>query len=132
MTMAAARGVEGLEVSDAEIRRPGPTYTAETLEAMHREYPGAEFFWIVGADAALGLDSWHRYEDLGSLCTIVVVDRPGVHLEPPTGVQALFVDAPRLDVSSTELRAMVANGRSLDFLVPAEAISVIRRRGLYA
>lgn len=132
MTEAAIEGVEGLEVSDAELRRPGPTYTVETLEDLRREHPGAELFWILGADAARGLDTWHRHEELLSLCTIVVVDRPGALLEVPQGIEFTFVEAPRLEVSSTELRARVAAGRSLDFLVPPGAISVIRRRGLYA
>lgn len=132
MTTAAVEGVEGLEVSDAEVERDGPTYTVETLEAFHRDHPGAEIFWILGADAALGLDTWHRYEDLMSLCTIVVVDRPGAPLEVPEGMDAIFVEAPRLEVSSTELRARVAAGRSLDFLVPPGAISVIEQRGLYS
>lgn len=132
MTVAAVEGVEGLEVSDAEVRHVGPTYTVETLEVFHREHLDAELFWILGADAASGLHTWHRYEDLMSLCTIVVVDRPGTPLEVPEGIEVTFVEAPRLEVSSTELRARVAAGRSLDFLVPPGAISVIERRGLYA
>lgn len=132
MTQAAAQGVEGLEVSDAEVRRGGPTYTVETLEALSRQHPGAELFWILGADAARGLDTWHRHEDLMSLCTIVVVDRPGALMEVPEGIHVSFVESPRLEVSSTELRARAAAGRSLDFLVPPGAISVIRQRGLYA
>lgn len=131
MTAAAVRGVEGLEVSDDEVRRHGPTYTVETLESMRREQPDAELFWILGADAARGLDTWHRYRDLVSLCTLVVVDRPGAHLDVPPGVPVTFVEAPLLNVSSTELRARAALGRSLQFLVPEGAISVIRQRGLY-
>lgn len=131
MTAAAVEGLSGLEASDMEIRRKGPTYTVETLESMRRERPGVELFWILGADAARGLDTWHRYRDLASLATIVVVDRPGANPGTPPGVPVRFVEAPRLDVSSTELRARAAAGRSLQFLVPEGAISVIRQRGLY-
>lgn len=132
MAAAAVEGVGGLAVSDMEIRRGGPTYTVDTLEQIRMEHPDAELFWILGADAAGGLATWHRYTELTSLCTIVVVDRPGARLEVPEGIEVVFVEAPRLDVSSTELRAMAAAGRSLDYLVPEGAISVIEQRGLYA
>ncbi|MEZ5237522.1 MAG: nicotinate-nucleotide adenylyltransferase [Microthrixaceae bacterium] len=132
MTEAAARGVEGLVVSDLEVRREGPTYTVETLEELHRQHPTTEIFWILGADAIADIHTWHRHREIGGLCQLVVVDRPGAPLAVPEGLEVTFVEAPRLEVSSTELRRRVERGRSLDFLVPSGAISEIRRRGLYA
>ena len=102
--MAAVRGVEGLEVCDLEVRRRGPTYTVDTLEELHAAEPDAELFLVLGADAAAGLDTWHRGDALADLCRIVVVDRPGAPGPVPTGFEVTRVEAPRLDISSTELR----------------------------
>ena len=132
MTAAAVRGVDGLEVSDIEVQREGPTYTVETLEQLRVARPEVEWYWILGADALAHLDTWHRYRELSGLCHLVVVDRPGADLVVPDGVQVQVVEAPLLEVSSTELRRRVADGRSLDFLVPPAAISEIDGRGLYA
>ncbi len=132
MTRAAVEGVEHLEVSDIEIRRGGPTYTVETLQELRADRPEAQLHWILGADALSGLSTWHRYKELTDLARLVVVDRPGTPLSVPEGMDVTFVEAPRLDVSSTELRARAADGRSLAFLVPSGAIAVIEERGLYA
>ncbi len=131
MTRAAVEGVPGLEVSDLEVRRQGPTYTLDTLVELRTQHPAAELFLIVGADAAAGLPSWERYGELPDLCRIVVVDRPGSPSPDPGGLDVLRVEAPRLDLSSTELRERRASGRSLRFMVPDGVISVMDERGLY-
>ncbi len=133
MVEAAVRGVDGLEVSRIEVDRGGPSYTADTLADLAREQPGAELFLIVGSDAAAGLMTWERVDEVRARCTVVVVDRPGAEGEaPPEGWRWERVEVPRLDVSSTDLRARVADGRPLDFLLPPEVIACIRERGLYA
>ncbi len=133
MVEAAARGVAGLEVSRLEIDRGGPSYTADTLGELRRAHPGAELFLIVGSDAAGGLTTWERVDEVREQCTVVVVDRPGAEGEqPPPGWRWERVEVPRLDVSSTDLRARVADGRPLDFLLPPDVIACIRTRGLYA
>ncbi len=132
MLEAAADGLDGLEVCDIEVRRSGPTYTVETLEELALLYPGAELHLVLGADAASGIPTWHDHERLADLCRIAVVDRPGSSIAVPDGLEVQRVDAPRLEVSSTELRQRVADGRSIRFLVPDPVISVIEGRGLYA
>lgn len=132
MTQAAAAGLEGIEVSDLEVRRPGPTYSVDTLEALAASEPDAELHLILGADAATGLASWDRHEALADLCRIVVVDRPGSEADVPTGLDVTRVEAPQIELSSTELRWRFTAGRSLQFLVPDGVVSVIEERGLYA
>lgn len=130
---AAVAGQDGLEASDLEVTRGGPSYTADTLEALGRMYPGAELFLIVGADVADELDSWERAEACRALATLVVVNRPGVSVARlPLDWPSVTVEIPALDISSTDLRARAADGRPLEFLVPDEAIRRIRRLGLYA
>lgn len=131
MTRLAIEGVDRLVVCDLEVRRPGPSYTVDTLSELQRLHPDAELHLILGADAAAGLHSWERAEGLPGLCRIVVVDRPGIHTPVPAGFSVERVDAPRLDLSSTELRDRVAAGRSVRFLVPEPVRSFVERRELY-
>jgi len=132
MVEAAVAGVPGLEASDIEIARGGDSYTADTLVELHERDPEAELFVILGSDAAAGLPTWERSEQVRDLAAIVVVDRPGAPEEPPpTGWRWIRVEVPRLEVSSTDLRARVVDGRPLDYLLTPPVIECIRARGLY-
>jgi nicotinate-nucleotide adenylyltransferase len=131
MTRLAVEGVDRLRVCDLEIDRLGPSYTIDTLAELARLHPGAELHLILGADAAAGLHTWERAEGLEALCRIVVVDRPGTRTSMPEGFEVERVDAPRLDLSSTELRDRVAAGRSVRYLVPEAVRSFIEARELY-
>jgi len=133
MVEAAVGGVPGLQASSIEIDRGGPSYTADTLRDLRRDNPTAELFVVLGSDAAAGLMTWERVDEVRDSSTIVVVDRPGAEgRQPPAGWRWQRVEVPRLDVSSTDLRARVVDGRPLDYLVPPEVIACIRARGLYA
>jgi nicotinate-nucleotide adenylyltransferase len=128
---AAVGPVEGIEASRVEIDRTGPSYTADTLAELARLHPGAELFTILGSDAAAGLLTWERVEEVVSRSRLVVVERPGAHDELPAGVDWIRVEVPHLEVSSTDLRARVTDGRPLDYLVPEDVLIEIERRGLY-
>jgi nicotinate-nucleotide adenylyltransferase len=133
MVEAAAQGVASIEASRIEIDRGGSSYTADTLAALRDQYVDPELFLIVGSDAAGGLTTWERVDEVRDGCTVVVVDRPGAEGErPPAGWRWLRVEVPRLEVSSTDLRARVTDGRPLDYLLPPGVIECIRSRGLYA
>jgi nicotinate-nucleotide adenylyltransferase len=132
MVTAAVGEVEGLEASDIEIRRGGTSYTADTLRDLHVERPGAELFLVLGTDAAAGLPTWERHEEVRRAATIVVVTRPGAETaSPPPDWHWRTVETPRLEVSSTDLRARVADGRPLDYLLTPPVIRTIEERGLY-
>jgi nicotinate-nucleotide adenylyltransferase len=132
MVEAAVEGIAGLEVSAIEVSHDGPSYTYRTLEAMAG--PGRELFLIVGADVAASMHTWVGADRLPALATLVVVDRAG---EGPArhslsaGWACERVAIPRLDVSSTDLRARATRGWPLDGLVPPGAVRVITERGLY-
>lgn len=126
-------GIEGFEASRIEIDRGGPSYTVDTVEELQRLHPGASIFLVVGADLVADLGSWHRAGELGRMVTLAVVNRPGLPSpDAPEGWEVTHVEVPSLEVSSTDLRARVAAGRPVRFLVPEEAIRCIRRLGLYA
>jgi len=132
MVQAAVAGVDGLEASALEIERGGPSFSVDTLEALAAADPEGERFLVLGADAAAGLDTWERAGSLPGLATLVVVDRPGSERAPvPSGFVVEWVDMPRLDVSSTDLRARVVDGRPLRFLTPDAVVSCIEERRLY-
>ena len=131
MVEAAVADVEGLIAGDAEIRRGGPSFTADTLQGMARCYPDAELYTIVGDDAAAGLTTWQRYDEVVALSHLVVVDRPGEQVQLPAGFDWLRVEVPRLEVSSTDLRARVLDGRPLDYLVTDSVLDIIAARHLY-
>ncbi len=131
MVEAAVADVRGLVAGDAEIRRGGPSFTADTLAKMAECYPGADLFTIVGDDAAAGLTTWERHEEVVARSHLVVVDRPGAPVELPAGFDWLHVEVPRLEVSSTDLRARVRDGRPLDYLVTEPVLGIIAARKLY-
>lgn len=132
MVEAAVAGVEGLEAGRWEIDHGGPSFTATTLAGLARIHPDADLFTIVGDDAAAGLTTWERLDDVLSLSEIVVVDRPGVHAPVPDGIPCHHVEVPHLDISSTDLRRRIVDGRPLDFLVTSPVLTVINERVLYS
>jgi nicotinate-nucleotide adenylyltransferase len=94
--------------------------------------PVPELFVILGADAAAGLTTWEQADAVRDLATVVVVDRPGAQAAAPLpGWSWLRVEVPRLEESSTDLRARVVDGRPLDYLLPSGVIATIRQRALY-
>lgn len=122
-----------LAVDDREVRRDGPTYTAETLAELHDEEPDVTWTFILGADAAAKLPEWRYAEDAVARADFVVVARPGERLEldHPLLAGLRRVDTPLIDISSTMVRARVAAGRSIRYLVPASVHRYIEEHGLY-
>ena len=132
MVEAAVGSVEGLAASRIEVDRGGMSYTADTLHALLDEDPDRQLHVILGSDAAVGLPTWERAEEVRKLATIVVVERPGTHeAAPPPGWSWVRVEVPRLDVSSTDLRARVSDGRPLDYLLTPDVIDTVEALGLY-
>lgn len=131
MVEAAVRDVPGLMPGRQEIEHGGPSYTADTLAVLADEFPHADFFTIIGDDAAAGLRTWSRWSEVVERSQLVVVDRPGEPVEVGDDVDWIRVEVPRLEVSSTDLRARFTDGRPLDYLVTQPVLDVIRARGLY-
>jgi nicotinate-nucleotide adenylyltransferase len=132
---AAVGGVEGVEAGRLEIDRGGESYTADTLAEMQLAGPEDELFLIIGWDVAPVLTTWERWEEVQRLATLVVVNRPG---SPPprhltdAGWRVLEVTVPNLEISSSDLRERAADGRPLDYLIPAAGVRCIGSRGMYA
>jgi nicotinate-nucleotide adenylyltransferase len=136
----AAASEPGLEVSRIEAERPGPSYTVDTLRALHAESPGDELTFIVGGDMAHALPSWHEPAEILALARIGVAERQEVRrrdiCDRLTGMEGAverldFFDMPRLDISSSDLRRRVAAGRPIRHLVPDAVAERIASLGLY-
>lgn len=132
MVQAAVADVDGLEASRIEIDAGGPSFTADTLATLIAEDRERDLFVILGADAAAGLSTWERAEEVRDLATIVVVERPGTpDAVPLDGWRWARVEVPGIEVSSTELRERASDGRPLDYLVTREVVEWIETHGLY-
>jgi nicotinate-nucleotide adenylyltransferase len=130
----------GLEVSRVEADRPGPSYTADTLRALHEASPEDDLTFIVGGDMAHSLPEWREPEVVLSLARLAVAEREGIRrqdiLERLDGLEGAperiaFFDMPRLDVSSSQLRRRIAAGRPVRHLVPDAVADHIASLGLY-
>ncbi len=133
MVEAAVAGVRGLAPSSIEIDRGGPSYTADTLAQLHLLNPDSDLYLIMGSDAVSLLPTWERSDALRDLATLVVVNRPGApEAKVPNGWKVKQVEVPRLEVSSTDLRARLIDGRPLSWLITDPVIHVINERHLYA
>ncbi len=130
------------EVSTIELDRQGLSYTVDTLKNLREIYgPATEFFFIIGADAAAELLNWHDPRQVLQLARLVVADRPGYVL-PLAKLRAglpgldltdrmLTLDVPMVEIASHELRARVAQGQPITYLVPDEVAEFIAQEKLY-
>ena len=131
MTRIATAGVPGFEVDVREMDRAGPSYTIDTLESFSID---EELFLIVGSDAAVGLSTWHRADDVRARGSLLVAPRLGIN---PSGVsesvpEATLLDMVPIDVSATEIRSRARAGRPFRFLVAPGVYEYIAGHDLYA
>jgi nicotinate-nucleotide adenylyltransferase len=134
MTALATAGHPRFTVSDAELRREGPSYTVDTVAGLRRESPEALVFVIVGSDTFPEMPTWKEHGRLLELCTVAVVARPGESpadggAAPPRGVAR--VEGPGLAISASAIRARARQGESIRYLVPDAVADYISKRALY-
>lgn len=134
MVELASAEVVGLDVSRVDLDREGPTYTVDTMRDLRAEFGnGTGFHFILGADALAGVATWHRADDLAGVTRFAALNRPGNDLAVPALLAGAVdvVEMEPIDVSSTDIRARVASGASIDGLVPASVAAYIHDHGLY-
>jgi nicotinate-nucleotide adenylyltransferase len=138
MLELAVEGNGDFGISDIEIRREGPSYTADTLETLAGERLDDEFWFIVGADALSDLPNWHEPARIVAHARLAVAPRELQDLNVAAltipGIAERIDTFPmtRMDVSSSDIRARVAAGRSIRYLVPDAVAAYIAEHGLYA
>ena len=133
MTVIATASNPQFTVSRVDIDRAGPTYTIDTLRDLQDQRPGAELFFITGADAVAQILSWRNHQELWNLAHFVAVSRPG-HVLTTEGLPSQNVsqlEIPALSISSTDCRARVRRGHPVWYLVPDGVVQYIAKHHLY-
>ena len=139
MCEAAIEGDDRFAASRAELDREGPSYTVETLRAMHEESPGDELFLMLGGDQAAALPDWHEPEAVLDLATVAAVERVGytrnaigIKISGLKGAERVrYLDMPLMQVSSSSIRRRVAKGLPIRYLVPDRVVEYIESNGIY-
>ncbi|MFN8081763.1 MAG: nicotinate-nucleotide adenylyltransferase [Kineosporiaceae bacterium] len=134
MTVVATASNPRFTVSRVDIERPGPTYTIDTLRDLQKQRPGADLFFMTGADALAQILSWKDSDELFELAHFVGVTRPG-HVLDDAGLPAdrvSLMEVPAMAISSTDCRDRVGRGEPVWYLVPDGVVQYIAKYGLYA
>jgi nicotinate-nucleotide adenylyltransferase len=139
MVLAAIAGQPNFEVSRVDIDRPGPHWAADTVALLKHAHPGVDLVFLMGGDSLRDLPTWGRPRELLANATLGVLLRPGAEVDPASlehelpGItrRVAFVAAPRVALSSHDLRQRVADGQPLDGLTPPGVAALIETRGLY-
>lgn len=139
MCRLAVRGHPDLEVSDIELRRPGPSYTLLTLRDLHARDPAADLFLVLGWDAARELRSWHQPDQVLGMVTLLVIPRPGLPDPAPDDLRAAGLPESRLrlcrirtpDLGATDLRRLLREGAVPDGALDPGVASYISEHRLY-
>jgi nicotinate (nicotinamide) nucleotide adenylyltransferase len=152
MVQAATKDQPGFVVDDREIRREGLSYSVDTMRTLRADFPDRSLCLIVGMDAFLGLPKWHQWRELLELAHLVVAHRPGWRAPSMEPLGELLVDrgtgrigdlhesragciyihaVTQLEISSTELRKMIAAGRDPRYLMPDAVRAIIEETGCY-
>ena len=141
MVRLAIAGHTWCHLSTMEVDRPGPTYTVDTLDELRREHgTTVDFYFILGWDSLPELPRWREPLRIIQLCTLVALPRPGsarpdiaaIEKQVPGLLRRLVIlEKPEVDVSGTEIRERIAEGKPIADLVPAAVESYIREKGLY-
>ena len=135
MTQFAISGHPAFRVDRREVKRGGESFAVDTLEEVAAENPGAELFFLMGADALADLPAWKNPRRLLELATVVAVNRGDAAAVLPAGVapdRVRFVAMPACDFSATDLRRRAAEGASLRYRAPAAVIAYISDKRLYS
>lgn len=155
MVGMAIAGRPGFEISTIEAERAGKSYSIDTINAFRAQAPTDELFFIIGADSFMEIGLWHRYLDIFRACGLIVVERPGCEIIDPyatlpaairreflsevesrrlihdSGHSVNFLKGTPQDISSTEIRRLIAAGDSIAHLVPPDVAKYISQQRIY-
>lgn len=135
MTLLATQSNSHFQVSRIELDRPGRSYSIETVREFKKKYgQDTEVYWIIGADSVLDMSIWKDVDELLSICKFIAINRPGYDLNQADQrflgkVQLFRVTA--VDISASEIRQRVRQGKSIKYLVPPDVENYIYENGLY-
>lgn len=151
MLRLATQDLDGIEISDIELRRDDCSYSAITLENLHQEHPNTRFTWAMGTDAWIGFDRWFRADQILEMANLLVINRPGERQTMAHWQQQQWLNRqaepgellssqagricqqtwPGLDISATGLRHAIQQGDNIKFLTPDPVLEYLIQQQLY-
>jgi len=134
MTQEAVYGYPPFDVTDTEIQRNEPSYSIETVQKLENKHPEIEFHLVVGLDELVQFDQWHQWRSLLDKVQIVGMSRPGYNFEDvPEQVRSksTHVKGPTIELSSSQIRKRVREGKTVRYMVPESVRDVISEHQLY-
>lgn len=137
MCQLAVHNSATFTVDDLELQRPGPSYTIDTAQELKQARGWPEVHWLIGADMLNYLPKWHRATELVQQVHFIVMARPGFEFDWPNlppeyqHLRERVVEAPRIDISSTQIRERVRAGLPIDYLTPPAVVQHVRDNRLY-
>lgn len=133
MVEMVSRPMQGVETTAFEFTLPRPSYTIDTLNALQAKFPDDEFHLIIGADNWEVFDKWRNSDEILAKYHVLVYPRLGheVNIPAELGERVQLVDAPIIELSSTEIRNRLAHGKSVRYYVPDEVFNYIHHHNLY-
>ena len=141
LTNLAIDGRPNMRALDLEIRRPGNTYTVETLRELKKLWPEHEFFYIIGADCLFSMEAWYQAEEIFRLCTLLVARRDGKSrgemrrkardLKDRFQAKIHLLEFQEMEISSTLIRERIKNGKSIRDLIPEKLAKEIKKYGYF-
>lgn len=127
----AIDGETKLKASNVEFKLPKPSYTVDTLAYLSETYPQHQFSIVMGSDGFKNLDAWKNYKALVKNYSFFIYNRPGFNITETFGASIIVLEAPLLDISSTRIRALIKEKKSIRFLVPDSVKEEIESNGFY-
>lgn len=133
MVEMVSRPMEGVETSAFEFTMPKPSYTIDTLNALQAKFPNDEFYLVTGGDNWQIFDKWRNSEEILAKYHLLIYPRLGYEVNIPDELKdrVTLVDAPIIEISSTQVRERLSQGLSVRYYVPDEVLGYIERKQLY-
>lgn len=133
MAEMVSRPMEGVETSAFEFSMPKPSYTIDTLNALQEKFPDDEFYLVIGADNWEVFGKWRNSDEILAKYHVLIYPRLGHEVVIPDDLKShvQLIDAPVIELSSTEIRERLASGHSVRYYVPDEVLGYINRKNLY-
>ncbi len=127
----AIEGEKNLKVSNVEFNLPKPSFTIDTLIYLEEKYPENQFAIIMGSDSLLNISKWKNYQALLKNYPIYIYKRPGYAINQTITTNLHIVDAPLLEISSSQIRKLIKERKSMRYLVPDVVLEEIEKYGYY-
>lgn len=134
MLQVVFKDMENVHLSSIENQLPNPSYTVRTLRYFYNQFIGRRFYLCLGEDSVIDFNKWQNWKEILGYCDLLAAHRPNteeIELDEEIAKQTHFVSHEPVDISSTEIRQRVSEGKSITHFVPYEVEKIIHDKSLY-